>query len=137
MPLGETIRQFELKATSVKPIDLGGGQTQIEITYTGDVTGNPSGQHFGTLTVTIGATDLPSPWTYLGAILTTSGSIVRISGQGLGIRTGEGHKVRYRGTICSSSDDPKFAQLNKMILATEFEVDPATQLLKGANCVWK
>jgi hypothetical protein len=137
MPLGESVREFELKATSVKPTDLGGGQTRIEITYAGKVTGDPSGQHFGTLTVTVGAIDQPNPWTYLGAILTPSGSIVKISGQGLGIRTGDGHKARYRGTICSSTEDPKFTQLNKVILATEFEVDPTTQLLKGANCVWK
>jgi len=131
------MREFQLKATSIKPTDLGGGQTRIEITYAGEVTGNVPGQHFGTLTVTVSALDQPNPWTYLAAILTSSGGIVRISGQGLSIRTGEGHKVRYRGTICSSTDDPKFADLNKVIAATEFETDPATQLLKGANCVWK
>jgi hypothetical protein len=62
MPLAEGIGEFSLKATSVKPVDLGGGQTRIEITFAGDVTGEVPGQHFGTLTVTAGpALDRPQP----------------------------------------------------------------------------
>jgi len=137
MPLGEGIAEFQLKMTSVKPIDLGGGQTRLEITYAGEVTGDVPGQHFGTMTATVGAPGLPFPWTYLGATLTPSGSIVRVSAQGIGIRTGDGHKVRYRGTVSMSTDDPKLANFNNVIAATEAEADPATQLLKGANCVWK
>jgi hypothetical protein len=138
MPLAESLGEFTLKATSVKPIDLGGGQTRIEITFAGEVSGQLPGQHFGTLTVTAGTdASRPNPWTYLGATLTTSGSILRISGQGLGIRTGEGHKVRYRGTNCSTTDDPKLANFNNVIAAIEAELDPATQTLKGAACVWK
>jgi len=138
MPLGEIIGRAQFKATSVKPIDLGGGQTRLEITFAGEVTGDIPGQHFGTLIVTAGAAvDRPNPWTYTGATLTTSGSIVRVSGQGLGIRTGDGHKVRYRGTLCASTDDPKLASFNNMISAVESELDPATQLLTATNCVWK
>jgi hypothetical protein len=138
MPLADSLGEIQLNVTSVKPIDLGGGQTRIEITFAGQLTGDVPGQHFGTLTVTAGAaTDRPNPWTYIGATLTTSGSIVRVSGQGLGIRTGDGHKVRYRGTACYSTDDPKLASLNNVIAAVETELDPATQFLKGAACVWK
>ena len=138
MPLAEGIGEFSLKATSVKPVDLGGGQTRIEITFAGDVTGEVPGQHFGTLTVTAGpALDRPNPWTYIGATLTTSGSVVRISGHGLGVRTGDGHKVRYRGTQCLSTDDPKLANFNNVIAAVEAELDPVTQVVKGAACVWK
>ena len=46
MPLAESIGEFQLKVTSVKPIDLGGGQTRIEITFAGEVTGQVPGQHF-------------------------------------------------------------------------------------------
>jgi len=138
MPLAESLGEFSYKATSVKPTDLGGGLTRIEITFAGEVTGELPGQHFGTLTVTAGPTvNLPNPWTYTGATLTTSGGIVRISGQGLGVRTGQGHKVRYRGTYSMSTDDPKLASFNNLIAGVEAELDPATQVLKGAGCVWK
>jgi hypothetical protein len=137
MPLAESLGEFSFKATSLKPTDLGGGQTKVEITFAGEVAGQVPGQHFGTLTVTAGAPGLPSPWTYLGATLTKSGSIVRISGQGHGIRTGDGHKIRYRGSGNYFSDDPKLADLNHMITAVESEFDPATLVLKGAACVWK
>jgi hypothetical protein len=40
MPLAEKILDFQLKATSVKPVDIGGGQTRVEITYAPDVTGD-------------------------------------------------------------------------------------------------
>jgi hypothetical protein len=138
MPLAESLGEFTLKATSVKPIDLGGGQTRIEVTFAGEVSGQVPGQYFGTLTVIAGPeVDRPNPWTSIGATLTTSGSIVRMSGQGVGIRTGDGHKVRYRGTSCATTDDPKLADLNNMIAAIEAEFDPATQTLRGAACVWR
>jgi hypothetical protein len=137
MPLAESIVEFQLKATSVKPIDLGGGQTRLEITFAGEVSGAVPGQHFGTLTVTAGAVDRPNPWTWIGVTLTSSGSVVRVSGQGLGIRTGDGHKARYRGAVCYSTDDPKLGNFNNVIGAVEFETDPAAQLAKGAACVWK
>jgi hypothetical protein len=137
VPLAETIVEFQLKATSVKPSDLGGGQTKLEITYAGEVTGAVPGQHLGTLTVTIGALDRPNIWTWFGGTLTNSGSVVRVSGQGLSIRTGDGHKVRYRGTVCYLTEDPKLASFNNVIGAVEIEADPVTQLLKGAARVWK
>jgi len=138
MPLAETILDFQLRGTSVKPIDLGGGQTRVEITYEGQVTGDVPGQHFGTLTfIASGPPDRPVPWTWTGATLTTSGTIVRVSAQGHGIRTGDGHKARYRGTVCYATDDPRLASFNNVIGAVEFETDPATQLAKGAVCVWK
>jgi hypothetical protein len=138
MPLAESIVEFQLKATSVKPSDMGGGQTRLEVTFAGEVAGAVPGQHFGTLTVTAGSAGPgPNPWTWLGVTLTGSGSVVRVSGQGLGIRTGDGHKSRYRGAVCYSTDDPKLANFNNVIAAVEFETDPATQLAKGAACVWK
>jgi hypothetical protein len=137
MPLAESIVEYQLKTTSIKPIDLGGGQIRIETTLAGEVTGDVPGQNFGTLTVTVNAIGRPNPWSYVGATLTTSGSVVRISGQGLAIRTGEGHRTRYRGAVCYSTDDPKLADFNNVIAAVEFEIDPITQLMKGAACVWK
>jgi hypothetical protein len=137
MPLAESLGEFSYKATNVRASDLGGGRTQVEICYAGEVTGDVPGQHFGTLTVTINAIDQPNPWTYLGATLTKSGSVARISGQGLSIRTGDGHKVRYRGTYCLTTDDPKLANFNNVIAAVEAETDPVTQVLKGTGCIWK
>jgi hypothetical protein len=137
MPLAESLGEFTLKATSVKPIDLGGGQVRLEITYAGEVTGQVPGQHFGTLTRIISAPNRPNSWTYFGATLTSWGSVVRTSGQGLSIRTGDGHKVRYRGTQCLSTDDPKLTDLNNVIAAIEVEEDPVTGLIKGTACVWK
>jgi len=137
MPLAESIVEYQLKATSIKPIDLGGGQARVETTLAGEVTGDVPGQHFGTLSVTAGIIGRPNPWTYIGATLTSSGAVVRISGQGLAIRTGEGHKARYRGAVSYSTDDPKLANFNNVIAAVEFEIDPLTQIMKGAACVWK
>ena len=137
MPLAESLGEFQFKATSIKPTDLGGGQTRIEITCAGEVTGDVPGQHFGTLIVTVSTPDQPNSWTYLGATLTKSGSVMRITGQGHGIRTGDGHKVRYRGSTISSTDDPKLANFNNVIAAVESEFDPVTQVIKGASCVWK
>jgi hypothetical protein len=62
---------------------------------------------------------------------------MRVSVRGVGMRTGEGHKMRYRGASCSTSDDPTLAALNNVITAIEFETDPATMTVKGAVCEWQ
>jgi hypothetical protein len=70
-------------------------------------------------------------------LLATSGAVVRVSGQGIGMRTGEGHKIRYRGAACYATDDAKMAALTNIIAGVEFEADPATMTIKGAICEWK
>jgi hypothetical protein len=137
MPLAEGLGEFVLKVMSVRQTDIGGGQIKLEVDLAGEVKGEISGQSFGTLTVITSDPNRPAPWTYVGSTLTTSGSIVRVSGQGLSIRTGEGHKVRYRGTGSNMTDDSKLSAMNNVLFAVEAEADPATLTLKGATCVWK
>jgi hypothetical protein len=55
----------------------------------------------------------------------------------MGQRTGEGHKVRFRGTAQYSTTDHKLAMLNNVILAVESEADPERMTLKGVACEWK
>jgi hypothetical protein len=138
MPLGNVLGEFTVKAMSVRHSDMGGGQVRVEIDLAGEGTGQLPGQHVGTLTLIVGSDpNRPNPWSYTGTLLATSGAVVRVSGQGIGMRTGEGHKARGRGAVCYATDDPKMAALNNVIAAVEFEADPATMTLKGATCEWK
>ena len=139
MPLGNGLGEFVLKATSVRHSDLGGGQTRIEVDFNGESKGQLTGLALGTLTVTVSASTMhtPNPWTFIGNILGNGGEVVAISGQGMGMRTGDGHKIRYRGAVRYMTADPKLAALNNVLAAVESEADPATMTLKGAACEWK
>jgi hypothetical protein len=138
MPLGNVLGEFVLKAMSVRHTEIGGGQVRIDIDLAGEGTGQVAGQNIGTLAVVVGSSStLPAPWTYTGTLLAASGAVVRVTGQGAGVRTGEGHKVRYRGVGCYTSDDTKLSAFNNLIAAVEFEADPATMTIKGASCEWK
>ncbi|MBI3302669.1 MAG: hypothetical protein HYZ72_11445 [Deltaproteobacteria bacterium] len=138
MPLGNVLGEFTLKVMSVRQSDIGGGQVRIEVDLAGEGTGQLPGQNIGTLAVVVGGdTNRPNPYTYTGTLLAASGAVVRVSSWGIGVRTGEGHKIRYRGAVCYATDDPKLAAFNNVIAATEAEADPATMTLKGANCEWK
>jgi hypothetical protein len=79
----------------------------------------------------------PVTYSITGALLAASGAVVQFSGRGVGIRTGEGHKVRYRGAACYATADPNLAAFNSMLGGVEFEIDPATMSIKGAVCEWK
>lgn len=137
MAFGKVLGEFVLKATSVRQIDLGGDRRRIEIDFAGEATGEIPGQNVGTLAVEAAAdATRPSPWTYTGVLLAKSGAVVQVLGSGCGIRTGNGHKVRYRGTARYHCDDPKLAPFNHMIAAIESEADPATMTLKGVSCEW-
>src|SRR5712691_7278272 len=138
MPLGNVLGEFTLKVMSVRHTDIGGGQVRLEVDLVGEGTGQLPGQHVGTLTATVGSDpNRPNPWSYIGTLLATSGAVVRVSGQGIGVRTGEGHKVRDRGAACYATDDPKMAAINNLIAAVEFEADPGTMTIKGTICEWK
>jgi hypothetical protein len=138
MPLAESLGEFVFKAMAVNQVDIGGGQVRLTVDFTGEVKGLVPGTHFGTLTVNVIAPPgRPNPWTYVGTTLTTSGGVVRVTGQGIQMRTGEGHKNRFRGTASYATDDPKLAEINGLIAAVEAESDPLTLTLKGAACVWK
>jgi hypothetical protein len=139
MPFGNTLGEFSLKAMSVKQIDLGGGQRRTEIDYKGEVTGEGSGSHYGTLSLVSGEAnpDLPMPWSYVGTTLTTTGAIIGVTASGMAQRTGQGQKLRFRGVLRNSTNDPKLAMLNNLIVATESELDSATDTVKGVSCEWK
>ena len=138
MPLGNVLGEFTMKAMSIRQTDMGGGQVRIEGDFAGEGTGQLPGQNVGTLTVIIGSDPKrPRPWSYTGTLLATSGAVVRVSGWGVSIRTGEGHKARYRGAVCYATDDPKLAAFNGMIAAVESELDPVTMTIRGATCEWK
>jgi len=136
MPLGNVLGEFAGKATSVRITDLGGGQRRLEIDSTGEAKGQVPGQIFSTMTVE-GVPGHPVTYSIAGALLATSGAVVQFSGRGVGIRTGEGHKVRYRGAACYSTADPNLASFNSLLGGVEFEIDPATMSIKGAVCEWK
>jgi hypothetical protein len=139
MPFGNNLGEFAFKMTSVRQTDLGAGQLRIEADFAGEVSGEAPGNHYGTLTATVGSEDpnRPNPWTYVGSTLTTSGAIVGITGSGIAQRTGKGHNIRYRGAMRYSTAHPKLAALNNLIGAVESEFDAATLTLKGAGCEWK
>jgi hypothetical protein len=137
MALGKVLGEFVLKAMSVRQSDTGGDRRRIEVDFAGEGSGEIPGQHIGTLAVdTSGDPSRPSPWTYTGVLLAKSGAVVQISGDGIGIRTGQGHKIRYRGAVTYHTDDPKLVAFNHLIAAVEAEADPATMTLKGMNCEW-
>ena len=137
MALGKMLGEFVLKAMSVKQTSTGGDRRRLEVDLGGEGAGEVPGQIIGTLTVETSVdTSRPNPWTFTGVLLAKSGAVVQISGSGLGIRTGEGHKGRYRGAAGYHTDDPKLADFNRVIAAVEFETDPATMTLKGTSYEW-
>jgi len=138
MPFGNSLGEFSLKAMSVKQVDVGGGQLRIEIDYKGEVSGEGAGSHYGTFTLVSGGDpDRPMPWSYVGTTLTTGGAAIAVIGSGLAQRTGQGQKMRCRGVVRQSTTDAKLAMLNNLIAATESELDPATDTVKGVSCEWK
>jgi hypothetical protein len=141
MPFGKSMGLGQLKQMAVRLTDLGGGQTRVESDYSGEVTGEAAGNHYGTYTVIVNENDdpgRPMPYTYVAATLLPSGATMSVTGSGMVARTGKGHNFRFRGLMRSSpSKDPKLAELNNMIVAVELEFDPATNTLKGEGCEWK
>jgi hypothetical protein len=92
MPLGNVLGEVVAKVTSVRISDLGGGQRRLEIDSTGEVKGQVPGQGFATMIVE-GITGQTVTYTTTATVLAASGAVVRMSGRGVGIRTGEGHKA--------------------------------------------
>jgi hypothetical protein len=137
MPLGESLGEFVLKATSVRSMPLGADQVRIEVDFTGEVKGQVPGRHIGTLLSYPVDLKRPYAWSYNGRTLADSGAVIRITAEGTAIRTGEGHKIRFRGTQRFLTDDPKLAEFNHAIGAIEAEADPLTMTLTGASCIWK
>src|SRR5215510_3847289 len=136
MPLGNVLGEFTAKAMSVRISELGGGQRRVEADFSGEATGQVPGQVLFTMT-TEGTPGQPVTYSYTGVALAAAGAVVRFSGRGVGIRTGEGHKARYRGAVCFATDDPKLVAFNSLLAAVEFEIDPTTLTVKGAYCEWK
>jgi hypothetical protein len=138
MPQGQVLGEFTLKAMSVRQSEIGGGHRRIEVDLGGESSGEVPGQNVGTLVIEA-STDptRANPFTYTGVLLAKSGAVVQISGSGIGVRTGEGHKARYRGAGRYATENPKLAAFNNMISMVEFETDPATMTLKGTSWEWK
>ena len=139
MPLGEVLGEVAAKVTSVRYSDIGGGQTKVEVDVAGEAKGMVPGHVVGTFTIIRSSSDQarPAPWTFIGRNFLASGAVFVGSGQGLCVRTGEGHKIRFRGTMCGTNDDPKLAEFNNTISAIEAEADPISGTMTGANCLWK
>ncbi len=72
-----------------------------------------------------------------GTTLATTGAAISVTASGMAQRTGQGHKMRFRGVARYSTTDAKLGMLNNLIAATEAELDPATNTLKGVACEWK
>jgi hypothetical protein len=138
MPLGKVLREFTAKAMSVTLTDLEGGRLRVEVNLAGESTGQHGSGHVrSTLVIEGSGPGRTATYTMTGVILGASGSVIRFSSRGVGMRTGEGHKARYRGAVSYLTEDPRLAEFNTMIAATEFETDPITFSLKGAVCEWK
>jgi hypothetical protein len=125
MPLGNAFGEAVGKVTSVRISELSGGQRRTEIDITGEIKGQVPGQAFTTLVIE-GVPGHAATYTSTSTLLAASGAVVRISGRGVAMRTGEGHKVRCRGASCYATDDPKLVAFNGLIGAAEIEIDPAT-----------
>jgi hypothetical protein len=136
MPLGNVIGEFTASILSIKQTDLGGGQVRIELDTAGESAGQVPGKTFATLVAVMSAPGRPNPYSVTGTLLAALGALVRFSSWGVGMRTGEGHKVRLRGALCYATDDPHLASINGMLAAVEAEVDPAAMTIKGAGCEW-
>jgi hypothetical protein len=137
MALGKVLGEFVLKAMSVRQSSLGGDRRRVEVDLAGESSGEVPGQNIGTLAVdTTGDNSRPATWTYTGVLLAKSGAVVQISGSGVGIRTGQGHKARYRGSATYYTDDDNLASFNSVLGAVESEADPATMTLKGTTYAW-
>lgn len=136
MPFGTVLGEVVAKITSVRVSELGGGQRRTEIDSTGEVKGQAPGQGFSTLVIE-GTPGHAATYTTTATLLAASGAVVRMSGRGVAIRTGEGHKIRCRGAACYATDDPKLAAFNSLLGAAEFEIDPATMTIKGTAYEWK
>jgi hypothetical protein len=139
MPLEEVLGEVAAKVTSVRYSEIGGGQTKVEVDVAGEAKGMAPGHVAGTFTIIRSGSDSarPAPWTFVGRNFLASGAVAMASGHGLCVRTGEGHKIRFRGAMCATNDDPKLSQFNNMIAAVEAEADPLTGTFTGANCIWK
>jgi hypothetical protein len=137
MPLGNVLGEFTYNAMSVKQTDLGGGRAQVEVNLAGESTGQVSGRLLATLIIEGSGPGRPSTYTVTGVLLGASGAVARFSSNGVGMRTGEGHKSRFRGAVTLTTDDPQLAAYNTMLAATEFEADPITLKVQGAVCEWK
>lgn len=136
MPFGNALGEVAAKVMSVRITELGGGQRRIEIDSTGEVKGQVPGQGFAT-TVLEGVPGHAVTYTTTGTLLAASGAVVRVSGRGVGIRTGEGHKVRCRGAACYATEDPQLAAFNSLLAAVEFEIDPTAMTIRGSAYEWK
>src|ERR1700722_4643815 len=97
MPLAESTGEILLKATSVRHVPLDGGHVRIGVDFSGEAKGDVPGHHIGTLVSFPLDPALPYAWSYLGTTLAHSGSLIRIIGEGSAVRTGDGHKIRFRG----------------------------------------
>jgi hypothetical protein len=140
MPFGNVTGEAMMKQVGGRQSDLGGGQKRVEIDYAGEATGQTPGNTAGTLTLVLNENDDPArpiPFSYTGATLMSSGAILHQSASGFAQRTGEGHKLRLRGVMRSSTKDSNLASINNVIVAMESEFDPATNTIKGLGCEWK
>jgi len=136
MPLGNALGEAIGKITSVRISELSGGQRRTEIDVTGEISGQAAGQIFTTIVIE-GLPGQAATYTSTSTLLATSGAVLRASGRGIAMRTGEGHKLRSRVAFCLTTDDPKLAALNGLIMAGETEIDPATMTVKGTSYEWK
>jgi hypothetical protein len=53
------------------------------------------------------------------------------------MRTGEGHRFRFRATAVYSTNDPSLAEINGVIGAIEAEGDLLAGTLKGEVYAWQ
>ena len=98
MPLGTILGEFIGKVTSVGITSLGGGDQCIENDFTGEAKGQVPGQIFGTMIIE-GTAGRSVTYKVTGAILASSGAVIRYSGRGVGIRG------RTRGTVRSGTSE--------------------------------
>ena len=136
MPFGNVLGEYTYHAMAVKQTDQGGGRVRIEVDLSGESTGQEPGKLLCTMVIEGSGPGRPATYSVSGTLFGVSGAVVRFSSCGMGIRTGEGHKARYRGTVSYATDDPKLAAFNTLIAATEFEADPVTLTVKGVVCEW-
>jgi hypothetical protein len=98
MPLDTVLGEFVDKVTPVGITGLGGGQRCIESDFTGEAKGQVPGQIFGTMIIE-GKAGRSVTYKVTGAILASSGAVIRYSGRGVGIRR------RTRGTVRSGTSE--------------------------------
>ena len=134
MPLGDALAEFSTQITSLDQTEIGGGLRRIEISASGEATGQLAGQMFVKIVAEATPSE-PSPFNATGSILTTMGSVIQFNAYGVGT-LGDGFQIHLRGADRQKTAETSLAAMNNATSAVEGVIDLKGQTLKGKVYLW-